>query len=718
MITLYALGLAVIAPVAAQQDTSTIDTIIRMKSVVVTASRAGEVRRLRQPIAMSLVEPQIADISRGTVAPDLLRDLPGVQVQQTSAGQGAVILRGLIGNQVLLLVNGIPMNNGTYRDGPGQYLATIDPETIQRIEVIRGPASVLYGSDAQGGVVNVITKSHPAVGKQSVRVAGRTMSANSSVRGRLSAGVTRSNWSLGVGASLGTASDLRAGGDQGLQDPSGFDVAGFDLDFTLHPGEKHTLNATIQHFSMSDVPRYDRYVDFRAPAPGKDYLHTFDPQVRQLAYARYRFENESKLLKTLEITASVAVQRENRNRIKLLDSGAGDSILTAWSDDVYTPGINLVGASELSVGHRSLSITWGGDGYRDIISAHGSTTNRNSGEVTELRRETSTGSIPTGRFPDGATADRLGLFATADVPVFEQLLFSLGARWSYFRNAADVGTELGGAVENSSSNLTGQLGLVFLPDPLWSVAFRVAEGFRSPNLYDLTNVGPVPAGIVLPNTLAKPERSLSAEIGIRYLDQHGGLDFTVYYTRIKDFIDRVPGSFNGDTLFQGERIFQGQNVGTAKLAGFEGEGVARFGPLEARGTVLFTQGNQTDAEGVETSMSKIPPLGGTVGLRWSSNRQRVWVQYAFRWALEQAHLGLRDQTDPRICPSYLQDQPELCSTAGFTVHSFSGGVRVTNRVVVTAGLDNVTNELYRTHASGVDSAGRSVWLGVSAVGVL
>ncbi len=717
MISLCALGLAAIAPVVVQQDTSTVDTIIKMRSVVVSATRAGEVRRLSQPLAMSLIEPQMADISRGTIAADLLRDLPGVQVQQTSAGQGSVILRGMIGNQVLLLVNGIPLNNGTYRDGPGQYLATIDPETIQRIEVIRGPASVLYGSDAQGGVVNVITKSHPDAGPQSVRIAGRTMSANSSVRGRLSAGIMRSKWSLGVGASLGTAGDLRAGGDVGLQNPTGFDVAGVDADLSVSAG-KHNVKAAVQHFRMTDVPRYDRYVDFRAPAPGRDSVHTFDPQTRQLAYVRYQFEPEGKAVRSLEIKASLAVQKEARNRIKLLGSGDGDSILTAWSDDVYTPGLSLVGSSEFSVGHRNLSITWGGDGYRDILDTHGSQTNINSGDVTELRRETSTGSIPTGRFPDGATADRLGLFATADVDILESLLFSFGARWAYFRNESDVGTELGGAVNNSSSNLTGQLGIVYLPDPLWSIAFRVAQGFRSPNLYDLTNVGPVPDGIVLPNTLAQPERSLSTEIGIRYLDRNGGLDFTVYLTRISNFIDRVPGSFNGDTLFQGERVYQGQNVGTARLAGFEAEGISRFGPLETRATLLYTQGNQTDSDGVETLMSKIPPLGGTVRLRWSSERGGVWVEYALRWAVEQNGLGLRDQSDPRICPQYLQDQPAFCATAGFAVHGFAAGVKVTNQVVVTAGFDNVTNRLYRTHASGVDGAGRSVWMGLSAVGVL
>jgi outer membrane receptor for ferrienterochelin and colicin len=135
--------------------------VIRLRAVVITATRAKEAARFEQPLAITLVETRSDRRSSGRIAADLLRDAPGIHVQQTSAGQGAVVLRGLTGNQVLLLVDGVPLNNGTFRDGPGQYLATIDPETVERAEVVRGPASVLYGSDAQGGVVHLVTRPHP-----------------------------------------------------------------------------------------------------------------------------------------------------------------------------------------------------------------------------------------------------------------------------------------------------------------------------------------------------------------------------------------------------------------------------------------------------------------------------------------------------------------------------------------------------------------------------
>jgi outer membrane receptor protein involved in Fe transport len=197
-------------------------------------------------------------------------------VQQTSAGQGAVVLRGLVGNQVLLLVNGIPLNNGTYRDGPGQYLATIDPESIERIEVVRGPASVAYGSDAQGGVINVITRPHPAGVGMSLGGALQASTGNQGARARLSAGYGTATWQARAGLTLMGTGDLRAGDPVGAQQPTGFDAWGMDARLDYVPSGAHQITAGVQQFWMNGVPRYDRYWDYRAPALGPDYDYRLD----------------------------------------------------------------------------------------------------------------------------------------------------------------------------------------------------------------------------------------------------------------------------------------------------------------------------------------------------------------------------------------------------------------------------------------------------------
>ena len=697
------LGLSAVA--VAQQDTTLVRDTVFLHELVVSGTRAEQAHRIDEPLAVSVTTPSLAQRGASTVAAHLLRDVTGVHVQQTSAGQGAVILRGMVGNQVLMLVNGVPMNNGTYRDGPGQYLATVDPETIERIEVVRGPASVLYGSDAQGGVVNIITRSHPQDGTLSTRLAGSLSTADASYRLRASAGAQGEHWSVTAGGTVVTAGDLRPGDDLGSQVPTGFTAEGLDVAGHVWLGSSHTLSAAAQHFMMHDVPRYDRYFDFRAPALGPDVEHVFAPQGRQLAYLRHVFAGPSAALAKLETTFSLATQREGRHRTKRLGSGVPDSVTTHWRDDVFTPGISVIGSSALTVAARSIDVTWGAEWYHDALNSSGYEENLRTGAQTPLELPVEGGgTVRVGNFPDGASADRIGVFLAAAAPLTRFLDLSVGGRWSHFRNRADVGIEFGGQVENTNSELTGQIGLVAAPARRWRVAGRVAQGFRAPNLYDLTRTGPVPGGVQLPNLDARPERSLSGELSVRYTSRAAAFDVTAYYTRVSDFIDRVPGEFAGDTLFDGERVYQGRNIGTAHLRGVEAEAAAVLGPVRLETGVAYTYGTQIPASGIEEPTSKIPPLGGFATVRWTTPARPLIVAYVFRWALRQDRLGTRDLGDPRIEPG---------GTPGYTEHGVRVSTSVSATVRLSAGIENIFDELYRTHSSGVDTAARHVWVGAS-----
>ncbi len=699
------LGVAPFADdLAAQGPDSLPRDTVDLPEVVITATRGERTERAATPIAISISSPRTADRGASRVTADLFRDITGVYVQQTSAGQGAVILRGFIGNQVLLLVNGIPMNNGTYRDGPGQYLATIDPDAVERIEVIRGPASVLYGSDAQGGVVNVITRPHTAAAGWTVRGTVQASSANSGGRARMSLGYGSDRVSFGLGGSLLHAGDLRAGGDVGAQRPTGFTGEGIDGRLTYRPTGAHTLTVGLEHFGLRDVPRYDRYVDFRAPALGRDAEHVFDPQIRQLAFARHRFRAQTSALWTLQTTASLAIQREGRTRQRLDGNGNPRSTIERTRDDVYTPGLSVVGTSLPHVGARAVMLTWGAEAYRDYLSSHGDLTSLTQGSTTPLTRDTPDGPIATGRFPDGARMDRLGVFLAAESQVIPRLIVSAGARWSRFDSEANVGSLFGGAVENSSSALTGQLGVVITLPRDMRLAFRVAQGFRAPNLYDLTNVGSVPGGIVVPNPDATSEESVSYEASVRWADEMTTFEVTGYRTDVDGFIDRAFGTFNGDTLFNGERVFQGLNIATARLTGVEGEAVHSFGIVAVRLTLLLTHGEQTLADGTEGPMAKIPPLRGLASFRWQPADPRFWVAYDFDWAARQGRLAQRDVVDPRI-PSG--------GTPGYIVHSITANAALTPSFTATLGIENITDKLYRQHASGVDAPGRHLWVGVT-----
>jgi len=694
--------------VAAQaRDSVPPDSVVRMPEIVVTATRSELVGDLESAAATRTDTVSAAARAAGRVSVDLLRESPGVHVQQTSAGQGAVVLRGLVGNQVLYLVDGIPMNNGTYRDGPGQYLATIDPDAIDRIEIVRGPASVAYGSDAQGGVVNVVTRPHPSVLGFGLGGSVEASTANQGGRVRLSAGYGSTRWQARLGITLQETGDLRAGGGVNTQVPTGFGAWGGDARVDYVPSAAHRLTLGMQHWRMSDVPRYDRYWDFRAPALGPDYDYRFEPQTRQLGYTRYTFHSDAPALRRLAATASLAVQREGVTRQRWTADTLPDTRIDYTRDDVYTPGLSVEGESQFPVASRPLTLTWGAEGYHDVMNSHGQRLSLVDGSTTPTERETATGPIPAGRYPDGATMSRVGVFLEANAPVASWLHLSAGGRWSGSRTVAEVGTDLGGRVENEAGALTGQAGAVArLARPV-DLALRIAQGFRAPNLYDLTNVGAVPGGVVVPNPDLDPEKSLTYEAGLRLHAPSTSGNLVVYRTLIDGFIDRVRATFNGDTLLDGERVFQGTNIGEARLWGIEAEAVQSIAALELRGTLLYTYGKQTFADGTVEPMSKIPPLSGTAEARWWGPRRRWWVAYRLGWATLQDRLSTRDLTDTRI---------EQGGTPGYTVHSLIASASVFEPFTLSAGVENLTDELYRTHASGVDAPGRHVWMGVSVYG--
>jgi outer membrane receptor protein involved in Fe transport len=189
-------------------------------------------------------------------------------VQQSNDGGGSPILRGLIGNQVLLMVDGIRMNNAIYRLGPNQYLNTVDIGQIERIEIIRGPGSVLYGSDALGGIINIVTKSrvvgdaNPGAFEVSTRVA----SADGSVAGRLAYAGGSGPLSVVGGVSVKSFGPLRKGGGH-TQPFTGYDEWDADLKISAKPGDGQSLTALLQHVTQSDVNRTDarrRAVDAEA----------------------------------------------------------------------------------------------------------------------------------------------------------------------------------------------------------------------------------------------------------------------------------------------------------------------------------------------------------------------------------------------------------------------------------------------------------------------
>nr|MCU0393855.1 TonB-dependent receptor plug domain-containing protein [Thermoflexibacter sp.] len=240
--------------------------------------------------------------------PEILTGITGVFVQKTNHGGGSPFVRGLTGQQTLLMIDGIRLNNATFRSGPNQYFNTIDPLVLERIEVVRGSGSVQYGSDAIGGMVQVLTKTPAFTDKLKVsgNLYGKLMSngMEQSTRGEMS--LSNQNFAVQTGLSYRNFGDMLAGGDKGKLAPTGYNELAFNTKARIRLSHKYLLTMNYQYVEQNEVPLYHRIVL-------ENYQSSFfDPQDRQHFYTKLAGFYRNKFFQKVELTYSYQFTHEGR----------------------------------------------------------------------------------------------------------------------------------------------------------------------------------------------------------------------------------------------------------------------------------------------------------------------------------------------------------------------------------------------------------------------
>lgn len=682
-VTLAGFAVETIAIVVADGGVPNLEVVLTPRaqrlheSVTVTA--------LRQPAPSYDVPRSITVIDRRELderlprsTPEALWDAAGVFVQKTNHGGGSPYLRGLIGNQVLVLVDGIRLNNATFRYGPNQYLATIDPASIERIEVVRGAGSVLYGSDAMGGVINIVTKTAPGVGQPfAVHSQAATKFATSAMEqtGRFEASASgpRGGWRGGL--SVRNFGDLRAGRGLGVESPSGYTELAVDTRADLLLSRSGRLTLAYQHDHQGDVPRWDQ-VTQRGFA-----RYAFDPQVRRLGYARYEQTFASAWLRQFKATASVqrnSEQREYQRR--------DADILTVERDDVLVSGVSLEVQSR-PVG--SLAIVSGLDYYADRVQS--AREDRTGGVGPGLSKR--------GLYPSGAAADAVALFSHATI-THARWIIDGGVRVG--RSEVSAPDPLFGSAHIRPAMVTASGGAMFAIAPWLRGYGTVSQAFRAPNIDDLSSLGQFDFGVEVPSPQLDPETSVTVEGGVKMRTTRAAASLAVYRSGLDRLIERVPGLFEGSPLRDGQAVYRKTNVGSALVRGVELDAdVAVAAPVTLRGSLTYTHGQVTT---IDEPMRRIPPLNGLVALRLTP-APRWWAEAAVRFAAKQDRLASGDIADYRIPAG---------GTPGWTVLNVNAGVRVRPGLELVGALQNLSDEPYRTHGSGIDGVGRSAWVGLTA----
>jgi len=640
------------------------------QQTVVTAART-ETEEFKQPEFTTVLNRRELDRRVPRTVPEALLGATGVWLQKTNHGGGSPFVRGLTGQQTLLLVDGIRLNNATFRSGPNQYLNTLDPQLLDRLEVVRSSGSVLYGSDALGGVIQVLSKTPEFrdQGGWSGNVFGKVITSGMEYSGRTELGYQSNRLALLGGFAYRKFGDLRAGKGLGLQRPTGYSQLSGDLKARLRIGSRYVLTAAYQDLEQDSVPVYHKVKleNFR--------YNQFDPQRRLLAYARLEGYVGQRYLRSWQLTASRQRMVEGRQSQK-----NGSPTAVYERDETTTHGLTLQAQSELASFWQAQSgLEW----YHDRVGSTRQDQNRTTGQAVDKR----------GLYPDGASQTSLALYSNHTLS-WNRLTATLGSRYSSYRISIPEKT-LGEATIRPSA-LVGNIGLSFALHPNLRLVGTLQSAFRAPNIDDMGTLGIVDFRYEVPNANLKPERGFNKELGLKLRTSRFSASLLAYHNRLTNFINRVRA---GRDSLQGYPVFLKQNTATAFIRGLEAEAEWALAPnWLAYGSLVYTYGQNTTAN---EPFRRIPPLNGRLGLTYQPTNQ-AWIRLESLLAGAQTRLARGDQDDNRIPKG---------GTPGWEIISLSGGYRW-KQLSLTAELHNLFDKAYRTHGSGVDGMGRSAALAV------
>jgi len=632
--------------------------------------------------------------------PEALSETPGVMLQKTAHGHGSPYIRGFTSFRTLMMIDGVRLNNSVFRDGPNQYWNTVDPLTVSRLEVVKGPSSVLYGSDAIGGTVNAITRrpDDREPGRQwERRLYYRYSTAENSqtVRGEVSGSIGDR---LGVllGTSFKYFGNLDGGKEVNRQSKTGYQDWDGDikLEYLLDPDRR--LVFYHSRVDQDDIWRSHKTaygLGWEGTTVGNEWKRILD-QNRELTYIQYHATDLGGAVDAVSWNLSYHRQREWRSRTR--NNGRRDKM----GFDVKTLGAWLQLASPSPVGRW----TYGVEYYYDWMNSFRKDYNAD-GTLRPARIQ--------GPVADDATYGMLGVFIQNDLPVTDRADLILGGRYTHVRADArrveDPATGNSISIKNHWDSLVGSARAQYRldRDEHWMAFGGVSQGFRAPNLSDLTRLDTARTNeIETPSPNLDPEKFVQYEVGLKadYRTVRGQV--ALFLTDVHDLIMRTPTG----AVIAGDNEVTKQNSGDGWIHGLELDGSWQPHPQWTFfGGFTYVDG-EVETYPTPTGMHRMEPLDrimpptGHLGLRWDSPKRTFWAEGVATFAGAADKLSTRDKADTQRIP------PD--GTPGYATLTLRGGWNVNKDLSVFAAVENVTNEDYRIHGSGVNEPGTNLVVGL------
>ncbi len=620
--------------------------------------------------SISILHSKALSLNSQRNTPELLNEAPGVFLQKTNHGGGSAFLRGLTGNQVLYLIDGIRINNAITRYGPNQYLNTIDRFSLERIEIVRGSGSVLFGSDAIGGVINMLSinpdvnQQKALSGKISTRIGSNHL--EESLNGRISY-KNKESW-LTSGITTRSFGDLIGGKNTKLQHPSGYDEFCYDVKTNIQINKRHTIQGLLQYVHQKGVPVYHKYIleNFA--------LNKMDPQKRNLAYVGYTYTPEKGFIQNIKFTPNIQQVAESRWSKK-----NNSNLTTIENDTVEIFGVLTELNTLKNIGDWKWSGSHGFDLYHDKV---------NSNRIQMY--DNNTPIFKRGLYPDDATQISYAFFTNQHIEK-NKFQVTLGNRIQFL--SLQIPIDNGQIINIQPKAWVGNFYVAQSILPKLKLIYGLNTGFRAPNIDDLGSLGIVDFRYEIPNYELRPEKSAQIQIGYKWNGPKFNWETYTYYNRLNDIVIR---NKKGNETIDGYPVYIKENAENGYIMGLETNFQYILGrSLQLTGSLTYTYGQNTSKK---EPIRRIPPLFGYVNIQYQ--KKKYWAKLFFQLAGKQQRLAAGDISDNRI---------GRLGTPGWSVINISNGFNF-KKIDINLTLQNVLDKDYKFHGSGINGVGRSLIL--------
>lgn len=706
-----------------------------LEEVVISANKIPEQRRtVAQQI--KIVTPQVIMNLNAQTSADLLQNTGLVAMQRSQQGGGSPMMRGFEASRVLLMIDGVRMNNLIYRAGHLQNVITTDNNTLDRAEVLFGPASTVYGSDALGGVVHFYTRNPELAKDKNSLFAGnafmrfgtvndeKTFHADFTLSGKKFGSLTsftfsdfgdlrmgeKKNPNLGEEFGLrpfyarrladNSGDELVANPDPYVQKFSGYKQYDVLQKFLYAQSERVQHVVNFQYSTSSNIPRYDRLTDAANPDGSglRSAVWYYGPQERIMTSYQLKVKDLGAFADALTATASYQLIEESRH----------DRRFNSNNFNHRTENVNVAALTiDLQKKLGSHSLRYGFDGQFNQLKSTAIRINISTGAKTDLDT----------RYPDGNNAlNYYSLYATHTFEITDKLILNDGIRLGGSKLEAQFKEKTFfpfpyDDVEQKNMYGSGSLGLIYAPTS-WKFSVMGSTGFRVPNIDDLAKVfestvgnGSTNGTLIIPNPDLKPEKTANLDLSVtKFFGSMVQLEWVGFATRIYDAIAVRPTTFNGQATvtyagFPAD-VVSSQNVSRAYIYGWNGQiKIDVIESLSFRAYYNYTFGRAKTDNGPDVPLDHIAPAFGRVSVTYSKQplNLELFSNFSGKKSLDDYSSSGEDN---------LQYAPAKGMPAWWTLN-FRASYSVSKSITFQGGIDNILDLQYRTFASGINSPGRN-----------